>query len=1485
MAFLSLLFKNNKRRKEKSELKKRISILKYHGKLLLPVFLFIFTLFIFFNNQPTQSSPDLNDGLVGHWSLSEEEYDINYATHVIDGVGLWNTTDNSWSYEYSDTILSHSRVVKHTKGTSAPGWAMLTNLVRVPTGNKPLNTNYTLSFWAKPLTDGIPSINVRLEARTRTETTDRYSPIGSSKAVLSGWNRYEATGFIPQFHPTTGDPIIDLYPIFGINGEVSSTQQLLVAGLKLEPSDSASEYIEKYEGENVFDSSENNFHATAKGAYFIDNWQGEEKKAMSFSCHNGNSLLNYNTWTYGTGSVGSFSRNGDDAENHRILGVDPWGKETIIWEARPDSTSGADGGWNHNLPVINNNQMYRFSTWVKRDVQGNGKFYLGTNGFGSMDGVFMRSNTTNYTNPYFWVSSSPPNTQLPTSEWRLIVAHVWPSTAGTGSNHADSGNYNTSGKVASISSDFRWRAETTSGRHRSYLYYSTNTSTRQQWVYPRVDIVDGTEPSVDDLLKGTCAYVDTNEQFDFNNNDEFSVCFWINPEDHSHRSGAAPGLVGKGHWYNNTWDVYISSANRIIFEVVGNSPTDERTTKSTGNIELKSWSHYCAVYNNREMNAYLNGEKLGEAINYTGSGHFNGDRNVRIGMRHTDATRRFEGAMSDVRIYQRALTEVEICHLSNNFNCPISTNDFCSPGEECIQAFTSHGSHVWTVPEGVDEVDVLVVGGGGGGAGSDGNRGGGGAGGLIFKPNHSVSSGSEIIVNIGLGGARQTSNTTGNNGDNSQFDNLIALGGGAGGGWELNGGNGGSGGGTSGRSDNYGGDGLQSEQSGDSGIFGFGNRGGHSISSSGTNAVSTGGGGAGESAIDGENINMTSNPGGDGLNEVEIDGVIYNFVQIFGYDYGERIDDEIWFAGGGAGNERDSGSFGGKGGGGNSGEAGMGNTGGGGSPSTSAGEAGGSGVVIIKYTISSEPCSLPWGGEITHGQSVTAYRFNDACSNCESEERVCSDGTLSGSYQNQTCSVDSCPATSDWYCVNSVQERRLVSDGCVDNQCQIYYEYRNNSSCADEMDVGVISKRRQGLISHWTLDQNRYNPATGRVTDNTPYSNHGTNNGATFTTDRHGKVGGAMNFNGTNKITIPYEVNGITDSDHTIIAWVQTDKNLGTANLDRLTIFKDATAWSPGIWFHGQTIRAHTNGKYTDITWNQDNDWHLIGQIYDASTNDLKVILDGNIISGSDTNYSASPSGVLEIANNPGASTVSPFEGKIDDVRIYNRALSEDEISNLYDSYNARMIPSLQAGLVLDMPLTSIYTKSATLGSEIITDRTPYSNDGQNSGSTLSSEGASFNGSNNRINFLNSNSLNITGSNLSISAWVKPNLFKSAMAFIHKDGQYTIAFYGNSSAGTITYADSSNWSYNNFGLHGNFLPNNWYHIVAIKDSNNIVSIYSNNELVISKSFGGSISSTASILNIGSYGSSYYFDGQMSNVLIYNRALSSQEVGLLYARGR
>lgn len=250
------------------------------------------------------------------------------------------------------------------------------------------------------------------------------------------------------------------------------------------------------------------------------------------------------------------------------------------------------------------------------------------------------------------------------------------------------------------------------------------------------------------------------------------------------------------------------------------------------------------------------------------------------------------------------------------------TSEATRRSDQVIQSFLA--STTFVVPAGITNLsEVLVVAGGGSGGHYFG--GGGGAGGVIYQTNFPVTPGASITVTIGAGGAAKSVSGIGNNGGNSVFGSLTAIGGGGGGNYSVApylGQNGGSGGGGS-----FGG------YAGGSGTIGQGYDGGPS----GGNNNGSGGGGATSPGL--APTGLIGGNGGLGIN-YSISGI------------------SLYYAGGGGGagagsNSGGSGGIGGGGDGGNSvisGVSGIANTGGGGG-GVNAGTsgAGGSGIVIIKY--------------------------------------------------------------------------------------------------------------------------------------------------------------------------------------------------------------------------------------------------------------------------------------------------------------------------------------------------------------------------------------------------------------------------------------------------------------------------------------------------------------------------------------------------------
>ena len=265
------------------------------------------------------------------------------------------------------------------------------------------------------------------------------------------------------------------------------------------------------------------------------------------------------------------------------------------------------------------------------------------------------------------------------------------------------------------------------------------------------------------------------------------------------------------------------------------------------------------------------------------------------------------------------------------------------------EVFTDVGTAEWTVPTGVTEVHVLVVGGGGGGGDLDSHYGGGGAGGVAHnfgQDAYPVTPGETIDVTVGAGGVERE------DGDDSLFGDILAHGGGIGGSHGNDGGSGGGMGGSGAGSNPPGGEATQPGTNPDP-FIDLGSDGGTDYSSSGGgDQAGGGGGGATERGGDSED----QGPSGDGGDGVDLSAYL-------GTDLGE----DGWFAGGGGGSGAEThGADGGMGGGGDgsSGSDGgpedaMPNTGGGGGGTAWDGDYlpggnGGSGIVVVEYELTGD---------------------------------------------------------------------------------------------------------------------------------------------------------------------------------------------------------------------------------------------------------------------------------------------------------------------------------------------------------------------------------------------------------------------------------------------------------------------------------------------------------------------------------------------------
>lgn len=214
------------------------------------------------------------------------------------------------------------------------------------------------------------------------------------------------------------------------------------------------------------------------------------------------------------------------------------------------------------------------------------------------------------------------------------------------------------------------------------------------------------------------------------------------------------------------------------------------------------------------------------------------------------------------------------------------------------------------------------------------------------------------------------------------------------------------------------------------------------------------------------------------------------------------------------------------------------------------------------------------------------------------------------------------------------------------------------------LSISVFSSPKAIYANQTPVAAYSFNEGTGTVLgDTSGNGNTGTITGATWS--ETGKYGNALSFNGTsNIVTINDSASLDLTTGMTIEAWVKPSALSGW----RSVVMKEKT----GNLVYGVYANTDTNKPSGEIyiTGNKDvrasaalstTSWKHIAVTYDATT--LKLYIDGAQVGS--TNVTAS----IATSNNPlriGGNTIwgEYFKGLIDEVRIYNRALSISEIQS-----------------------------------------------------------------------------------------------------------------------------------------------------------------------------------------------------------------------------
>jgi len=199
-----------------------------------------------------------------------------------------------------------------------------------------------------------------------------------------------------------------------------------------------------------------------------------------------------------------------------------------------------------------------------------------------------------------------------------------------------------------------------------------------------------------------------------------------------------------------------------------------------------------------------------------------------------------------------------------------------------------------------------------------------------------------------------------------------------------------------------------------------------------------------------------------------------------------------------------------------------------------------------------------------------------------------------------------------------------------------------------------------------------YYPFNGNGNDASVLNNHLTNNGAVLTTDRFGSTDAAYNFNGSTQFLIRNTPSFTFNptSTFTVSLW----HNRNTSSVVGIPIMHATNAAGNFIWIFqtGATnMQFGTNKQQSAWIWAQStsttNVWTHIVLVYNAGA--MTLYKDNVAVATGTFNHTGVTSATLPLYVGRGIGG-SYFNGKIDDIGIWNRCLSACEINDLFTATN-----------------------------------------------------------------------------------------------------------------------------------------------------------------------------------------------------------------------
>ena len=240
-------------------------------------------------------------------------------------------------------------------------------------------------------------------------------------------------------------------------------------------------------------------------------------------------------------------------------------------------------------------------------------------------------------------------------------------------------------------------------------------------------------------------------------------------------------------------------------------------------------------------------------------------------------------------------------------------------------------------------------------------------------------------------------------------------------------------------------------------------------------------------------------------------------------------------------------------------------------------------------------------------------------------------------------------------------------------------------------------------------------PFDGDFQDYSGNNYHGTNMNTTWTTDRYGNPGKALAFNGSNSgVKLNNGYPPVFNGSLTFSCWVYFNDDsrgilFGSFNTDHNVNFEKHTDFRLRIYWNNNERDLYTATGVVSA-----GSWYFVTFIRDVSAGSFRICVNGQEVETySGTGSNITPAGPFYVGRDSRTGT-TVLNGKMDDVRIYGRALSDTEVLALYNETDlvADFTAETTSGAT---PLTVNFTDASVLNLAPIAEWKWYFGDGDSS--------------------------------------------------------------------------------------------------------------------------------------------------------------------------